>query len=287
MDSLIKSISIKKIIILILLLFQMKLTFAQSKKEQIETFKFRIDSLNMMITVERNSSNQNISSLENQTKILNTDIEYRKLEVKMLRESNSKKDMEIQIKANEIVGLLQIVRELKDSIKIISQIIDTLVWEFPDNITWDQVEFNLKLPLPLSKFNAPKGNLLISKDNKIIISYNYNYTHDTDEYVGKPLFYTKQDAINYYSKDIKDIEITANEGFIIKGKNASNQLIIIKGIYDEFTNMSGRDEGEPNWVYSNTLIIKVTADQNVIDEFNQISRLLINNFSTQSIVYKY
>ena len=144
--------------ILFYLLLNTCFLIAQSKKEQIETLKFRIDSLNTMITVERNSSNQNIlnlnaniSSLENHTKILNTEIEETKLEVKILRESNSKKDMEIQIKANEIIGLLQTVRELKDSIKNTSQRIDTLIWEIPD-ITWNQIEFNIKLCLPVSKF---------------------------------------------------------------------------------------------------------------------------------------
>jgi hypothetical protein len=228
-----------------------------------------------------------MSSLENQIKILNTRIDERDIEGKLLKESNSEKDKVIQRKTDEINGLRQTIKVLRDSNKNTSQIIDTLVWEFPDNITWDQVEFNLKLPLPLSKFNAPAGNLLISRDKKILISYDYNYTHAFDQDEGYPFFYKEQDAINYYSKDLDDLEITENEGFIIKGKNDSNQLIIIKGIYDEFASMQGRDEGEPTWLWSNTLIIKITADQNVIDEFNQISRLLINNFSTQSIVYKY
>jgi hypothetical protein len=288
--------------ILFYLLLNTCFLIAQSKKEQIETLKFRIDSLNTMITVERNSSNQNIlnlnaniSSLENHTKILNTEIEETKLEVKMLRESNSKKDMEIQIKANEIIGLLQTVRELKDSIKNTSQRIDTLIWEIPD-ITWNQIEFNIKLCLPVSKFYAPKGNLLVSRDSKIKICYDYNYTVWLDEDEGIPLFYSKKDAINYYSKNLQDLELTNekiegtlsnNDGFVIRGKNAANQLTLIKGIYDELESMQGREEGEPNWLWSNTLIIKVTADQTDEEEFNYISNLLINNFTPKSIIHKY
>lgn len=283
-----------KSIIIILSIFSYIISYAQSKKEQIEAFNLRVDSLNNVLTSERNISNQNIlnlnakiSSLENQIKILNIRIDERDNEGKLLKENNSEKDKVIQRKTDEINGLRQTIRALKDSIKNTSQIIDTLVWEFPDNITWDQVEFNLKLPLPLSKFNAPAGNLLISRDKKILISFDYNSTHAFDQVEGYPFFYEEQDAINYYSKDLDNLEITENEGFIIKGKNTSNQLTLIKGIYDEFATMQGRDEGEPTWLWSNTLIIKVTADQTDEEEFNYISNLLINNFTPKSIIHKY
>lgn len=283
-----------KNIIIIFSIFSSIISYAQSKKEQIETLKLNIDSLNNVLKSERNFSNQNIlnlnskiSSLEDQIKLLNSKIDEREIEGKLFKESISKKDKEIQIKTDDINGLRQTIKELRDSIKNTSQIIDTLLWVIPDNITWGALEFNLKLAIPISKFNAPKGNLLISRDNKILISYDYNYTHAFDENEGKRVFYKEQDAKKFYSKDLHDIEITENEGFIIKGKNASNQLIIIKGIYDELVSMRGRDEGEPTWLWSNTLIIKITADQMDKDEFNYISSLLINNFSTQSIVHKY
>ena len=283
-----------KNIIIIFSIFSSIISYAQSKKEQIETLKLNIDSLNNVLKSERNFSNQNIlnlnskiSSLEDQIKLLNSKIDEREIEGKLFKESISKKDKEIQIKTDDVNGLRQTIKELRDSIKNTSQIIDTLLWVIPDNITWGQQEFNLKLAIPISKFNTPKGNLLISRDNKILISYDYNYTHAFDEDAGNRFFYKEQDAKNYYSKDLHDIEITENEGFIIKGKNVSNQLIIIKGIYDELVSMQGRDEGEPTWLWSNTFIINITADQMDKDEFNYISSLLINNFSTQSIAYKY
>ena len=283
-----------KSVIIIFSIFSSIISYAQSKKEQIETLILRVDSLNNVLTAERNISNQNIlnlnskiSSLENQIIILNTRIDERDIEVKLLKEGNSEKDKVIQRKTDEINGLYQTFSALRDSILNTRKIIDTVIWEIPDRITWNQLEFNLKLTLPIFKFNPPRENILSSRDNKIILSYDYNYTYVFDEDKGSTLFYKEQDAINYYSKDLIDIELSENEGFIIKGKNSNNQLVIIKGLYDEFASMQGRDEGEPMWLWSNTLIIKITADEADKDEFNYISRLLINNFSTRSIVYKY
>jgi hypothetical protein len=277
----------------VFLLLSTYFSFAQSKKEQLETLKLSIDSLSNVLTSERKFSIQNnlylnseIDSLENKIKILNTRIDEIDNKRNLLKESNSEKDKIIEKKTDEINGLLQTIRLLRDSIKNTSPIIDTLEWEIPDSLTWNQVSFNLKLPLPKSKFNAPTGNLLISRDKKILISYYYNYTHELSEDEGNPFFYKEQDAINYYSKGLKDIEITNYEGFIIKGKNAYNQLIIIKGIYDEFASMQGREEGEPTWLWSNTLIIKIKAEQSDVVDFNYISNLLINGFSTKSLTDK-
>jgi hypothetical protein len=283
-----------KIVIIIFSIFSSIISYAQSKKEQIETLILRVDSLNNVLRAERNISNQNIinlnskiSSLENQIKILNTRIDERDIEVKLLKEGNSEKDKVIQRKTDEINGLHQTLSALRDSILNTSKILDTVIWEIPDSINWNQSEFNLKLTLPLFKFNPPRENILSSRDNKIILSYDYNYTYVFDEDTGSPHFYTEQDAINYYSKDLIDIELSENEGFVIVGRNSTNQLVIIKGLYDELASMQGRDEGEPMWLWSNTLIIKITADEADKDEFNYISRLLISNFSTRSIVYKY
>lgn len=270
------------------------ISFAQSKKEQLISLKLSFDSLNNVLISERNISKQNsinfnskISLLEDQITILNKSLDEKVKEGKLLKESFSEKDREIQRKNDEIIELRQKIKDVRDSINSISQIIDTIVWEIPDSLFWGAAEFNLNLLLPIYKFNSPKGNSLVSRDNKILISYDYNYTHWSDEYEGKPLFYKIKDAINYYARDLNDIQIIENEGFTIKGKNSSNQLIVIKGIYDELVSMQGRDEGEPSWLSSNTLIIKITANQVDVEEFNYISDLIINNFSSKSIVYKY
>ena len=86
-----------KNIIIIFSIFSSIISYAQSKKEQIETLKLNIDSLNNVLKSERNFSNQNIlnlnskiSSLEDQIKLLNSKIDEREIEGKLFKESISK-----------------------------------------------------------------------------------------------------------------------------------------------------------------------------------------------------
>jgi hypothetical protein len=63
-----------KKIISILVLLQTCFTFAQSKKEQIEILKFRVDSLNTILSYVRNANSQKIQDLESQISSLNSDL---------------------------------------------------------------------------------------------------------------------------------------------------------------------------------------------------------------------
>jgi hypothetical protein len=265
--------------------------YSQTKKEKIQILTFQIDSLTQVINSKMiNLKNKDtvIWELENQIQLLNAIIEKRKLDENVLKESMYKKDIELQIKNNEILHLDQVIFNLRDSINNSIQKVDSILWEIP-NLTWNSMESSLKLFIPAFKFTSPIGKLLISNDQKIIISYDYNFTHwwedDANEH---PLFYKEKDAINYYSKDLFDIELSyKNEGFVIRGRDATNQLIMIKGLYTYYVSMQGRDKGEPTWLWSNTLILKVTANQKDKDEFKYISDLVINNFTNKSIISKF
>jgi hypothetical protein len=265
--------------------------YSQTKKEKIQILTFQIDSLTQVINSKMiNLKNKDtvIWELENQIQLLNAIIEKRKLDENVLKESMYKKDIELQIKNNEILHLDQVIFNLRDSINNSIQKVDSILWEIP-NLTWNSMESSLKLFIPAFKFTSPIGKLLISNDQKIIISYDYNFTHwwedDANEH---PLFYKEKDAINYYSKDLFDIELSyKNEGFVIKGRDATNQLIMIKGLYSDFSSMRGQELGKPMWLWSNTLIIKVSANQKDKEEFKYISDMVINNFTNKSIISKF
>jgi len=272
-------------------------SFSQSKKEQIEILTNRVDSLNRVVGEER-SSNQNkiieinsiVTKLEGQIAALSGNLTTLNKELQDSKDVILKKQKEIvenQIEISRLQSALKIKSDSLDLIRDISmelesQKVDTLFWEM-DNLTWNQVEFKLKLVLPFNKFEKPEGNLLFSKDRKIKITTDYNYTDWFDQEEGIPLFYNDQDAIDYYSKDLINLEIYENMGFVIKGKNTQNELVIIKGIYNEEISMQGRDEGEPNWLWSNTIILKATVNDMHIQEYNLISDFLIDYFSDDSI----
>lgn len=141
-------------IVILLVVFSTGMSNAQSKKEQIQTLNLRVDSLNKVLTDERNISNQNIInlnskiySLENQIKIMNTNIDERIIAEKNLKESNLKKDREIQSKIDEILLLSQTINELKDSIKYTSNIENYYMNEdiFKKDTTYSNVLIDGKL----------------------------------------------------------------------------------------------------------------------------------------------
>jgi hypothetical protein len=288
----------KNILIYILLFGGCSRLNAQTKKEKIIMLSATIDSLSNVVAIERNNYFMNQEIKNNIIEKCKSEINKKNDSLIILNKELEVYSAKIDFLVNELTRmneLIQRMKESRDSIKQNSQNIDKLIWEFPENMTWNVVEFNLKLPFPKSKYNVFTGSsdakkMFISKDQKILITFDYNHTDWTDYSYndGQVLFGKRQDAIKYFSKNLQNVEISENEGFIIKGKNTSNQSITIKGIYNELYSMQGRDEGEPTWLWSNTLIIKITAEEDANDhDYEQISHILIDSFSEKSIFYKY
>ena len=300
---------------LILLLCQS--VYSQSKKEQIEILIYQKDSLGRVLEKERQLNSDQVKQLE--TKI-SSQRDSMNLVLKQEQQKNNEKVIELDLKISNAKsdmalvkieltqfknekGLLEVelqkrddlIFELKERIKVLEDFsrnpnpqFDTIFWEMTD-MTWNQIEFNLKLMKPASQFDQPFGRFLISGDKKIKINYDYNRTYQFDNMdpdLEGPLFFKIEDAVEYYSKGLKDLEVTIEDGFFIKGKNASNELISIKGIYTEFVSMQGRVGGDPSWLWSNTLVLKATVEQKDLVEYMAISDWLSRNFNENSISYK-
>jgi hypothetical protein len=277
----------KKALVFLALMF-ITVAFTQSKKEQIELLNFRVDSLKQVINstiVQISQKDNKITDLENQIVTLNAEIDVLKRQDVKSKKSLIEKDIEIQKKKDEISILKKNYTELRDSLNRSNKKLDTLVWEIPD-LTWEQSEFNIRLVLPVSKFEKPIGHMLESRDKKISINFEYNYTHWVDNEEGPPLFFKVQDAINYYCKGLHDSKIFENEGFTIKGKNSTNELVFIKGLYTELESMQGREYGEPNWLWSNTIVLKVTVNEKDRSDYEYITELLERHFDSKSIHIK-
>jgi hypothetical protein len=263
-----------KLIIAFLLHFMFNYTFSQNKKEQIITLNYRIDSLKQIINTNNTQIKNNsvvILDLESQILRQKSIIEENKLEAIKLKNTLSEKETEIIV--------------LRDSIAGFNQKSDSIFWEIND-LTWQQLEFDLKFEFPVNKFQKPSGLIMVSKNEKIKIEIDYNFTHWSEQEENSPLFFKLKDAIDFYSKNLHDVEIYENNGFVIKGKNSLNELIIIKGIYSEFKSMQGREKGAPDWLWSNTIVLKAEVKGNDVKEYNNISNLLINGFTANSIIYK-
>lgn len=304
--------------LLFLLLLLCESAFSQSKKEQIEILIYQKDSLGRVLEKERQLGGDMIKLLEakisSQKDSMNNVLKeeqqksnekVRQLEIKI---SNAKSDMalvtneliqvkkekgilevELEKRNDSIFELIDKLKELEDFSRNSNPKLDTIIWELTD-MTWNSIEFNLKLVNPAYRFDPPSGRLLFSGDRKIKINYDYNQTHNfyyMDPDNERPLFSKIEDAVEYYSKGLKDLEVTIGEGFFIKGRNALNELISIKGIYSELASMQGMEEGEPTWLWSNTLVLKATVNQKDLVEYKLISEWLNRTFNEGSISYKF
>lgn len=308
----------KIISLIFLILLLCHSSFSQSKKEQIEILIYQKDSLVKVLAKERQQNTDQVKQLEtkissqrdsmfivlkqeqqkNNEKVLElelkisnakSDMALIKNELNQVKKEKGLLEVELQKREDLIFELKERIKELEDFSRNSNPQLDTIIWEMTD-MTWNQIEFNLKLMKPASQFDQPFGRFLISGDKKIKINYDYNRTYQFDNMdpaLEGPLFFKIEDAVEYYSKGLKDLEVTIGEGFFIKGKNASNELISIKGIYTEFVSMQGRVGGDPSWLWSNTLVLKATVDQKDFVEYMAISDWLKRNFNENSISYKY
>jgi hypothetical protein len=280
-------------------------SFSQSKKEQIRTLNNGIDSLSYIVNANRyeiDSLNKivdanNYSIIEKNTIILNNENEIEKLNT-IINQLNSEhsitqeilaiKDKELQTSINEISVLRSNLQNITDSITQINtnKKIDTLFWQLTD-VTWNQMEFDLKLLIPTAQFESPINNILVSKDKKIKIFFEHNETFWSDEYEGNPLFYKVEDAIDYYSKRLNKVKIkNVYDGFVISGENSSNELIFVKGFYTDLSSMQGREYGTPMWLWSNTVVLKIVMNQADIADFDSICDLVNKGFTINSISQK-
>jgi hypothetical protein len=283
-------------------------SFSQSKKEQIVMLNFRLDSAQREYVKDTAQLGRVVKKLEKEILVLKNKNDAAQEQIK-------KKSQGIRDKTETIITLnasnLELMQErkqlqkeiniLRDSLKRNLQKVDTINLKIKD-LYWNQVEFDLNLILPINIFDANSlvdndppnhnwrkyagftGYSLVSRDNKVKIEVFYNYTHWSDyQDRGTELFYKQQDVVDYFTQGLNDVSVSLNDGFSIKGKNNRNKFIFIRGLYGELSSMQGRDEGEPMWLWSNTIMLKVTAEETESLNFNYIADLLHYNFNYNSI----
>lgn len=98
-------------------------SLSQSKKQLIEVLNFKIDSVNQVITKERNAQKIEISSLVNNESKLNQKIELLNVEIKTIESNVNAKQKERQIYESEIFQLKNKLKHINDSIIQIQNLI--------------------------------------------------------------------------------------------------------------------------------------------------------------------
>ena len=167
----------KKIVLAFIHLILSTIVFAQSKKEQIQMLTFRVDSINNILSSERNVFAQKeqgytskISNLENQITLLKSEIE-------LINKNSSNKDLEIKNLNNELVKtkneneiLNQRIIIIKDSLfNVIKNTVDYQDANLEKEVCWknisdyDTVRINNKirfhtLPINTLEYNSVNSN---------------------------------------------------------------------------------------------------------------------------------
>ena len=123
-------------------------------------------------------------------------------------------------------------------------------------------------------------------DKKIKILFEYIFTDWMHQEEGNLLFYKEKDAIDFYTKGLTNLKIENVDGFVISGQNSTKDFIFVKGFYDDLYSMEGRDDGDPKWLWSNTIILKIVMNQFDAEEFVNLSEILNKGFNLNSIINK-
>ncbi|MBM3455516.1 MAG: hypothetical protein FJX80_10255, partial [Bacteroidetes bacterium] len=109
------------------------ITFSQSKKEQIEQLNYRVDSLKSIISAERDTNSQKISSFENtirqlnqkiigfeaQISSLNTNVSKLSSDLQSSKAETASKQQEVSAKQQEISNLQAQLQTKKDSLDLL------------------------------------------------------------------------------------------------------------------------------------------------------------------------
>ncbi len=132
------------------------IVFGQTKKERIETLTFKLDSLNMVVEAQMNEINLKdsmILDLNGQIRTSNSTLDKKTLEINILKESNYKKDQDIQkIKTdNQSKGTM--ILDLDSQVKVLNTALEKR-----------NIEVNT-----LQESNSKK-NQEIQKKNEVIIN---------------------------------------------------------------------------------------------------------------------
>jgi hypothetical protein len=134
----------------------------------------------------------------------------------------------------------------------------------------------------LYKFNAPKGlfkrtseNEFTSKILQAKINFTFIETYSGDEQG----IFSKKDLINKFKSKIKtSYFLDKNDWFVLSGNDAENNIIYLKGFYEELISMQGRDEGEPSWLWSKSGILEIQYTEKHKQEFDKLIPLIIKSF---------
>jgi len=139
----------------------------------------------------------------------------------------------------------------------------------------------------LYQFDVPRGLFskvseteFVSNDLQATIKLNFNFTQSFDE-AG---IYSKTDLINRYKSQYQTTYVADKSNwFALSGLTANRNIAYVKGFYEEFYSMQGRDEGEPAWLWSKSGVIEIQYPKQYKLEFDILIPIITKSFKCDFI----
>jgi chromosome segregation ATPase len=112
----------KKLITVFLLLICVSISFSQSKKQQIETLTYKLDSINSVL-LRSIDDNEKLSDtklvLESKVSLLKNENSSKDSKISLLKNENASKNGEISLKNEKIASLTKEVKSLEQDYQLV------------------------------------------------------------------------------------------------------------------------------------------------------------------------
>ena len=112
----------KKLISVFLLLISVSISFSQSKKQQIETLTYKLDSINLVL-IRSIDDNEKLSDtklvLESKVSLLKNENSSKDSKISLLKKENASKNGEISLKNEKIESLTKEVKSLEQDYQLV------------------------------------------------------------------------------------------------------------------------------------------------------------------------
>jgi hypothetical protein len=210
--------------IFILLLLKSGMTIAQSKKEQIEILKFKLDSINTTLLTERETHNQNtlklnsrISSLEGQNNSLSSSLLTE-------RETFNQNTLKLNSRISNLEGqnnsLSSSLNISKDSLSVKENEYRNLVYEL--NIKNDELSL-LRIKIDSLIISLSKTN--VDYTHSAIINANTTETIDTTPVLNLPKIDDEKELIVKLASVVHGDMSTYLEFEVVNAKDSIKEII--------------------------------------------------------------
>lgn len=134
----------------------------------------------------------------------------------------------------------------------------------------------------LYKFNAPKGLFVKGPNNEFIsevLNAKIIFSSDMTNQFDETGIFSKKDLINQCKSKIScTYSVDKNDWFVLSGFDKKNNMVYLKGFYDELVSMEGREEGEPSWLWSKSAILEIQYSEKFRKEFDKLIPIIMNSF---------